>query len=99
MPDENKNRYQKDIDEYNKIVKEKINKLTPEQIHELLHVKKECPNPVHLLKGVPLGMFHCEICGTMVIAGIPHGPIDPPFDPNISVIAKDFYEQYPELLE
>ena len=28
------------------------------------------------LIGVPLGMHHCPNCGTMVVAGIPHGPVD-----------------------
>jgi hypothetical protein len=28
------------------------------------------------LVGVPLGMHHCPECGTMVVAGCPHGPVD-----------------------
>lgn len=28
------------------------------------------------LKGAPIGMFHCPLCGCMVLAGIPHGPCD-----------------------
>ena len=32
----------------------------------------QCPyEPEHLI-GVPLGMFHCPLCGEMVVAGIDH---------------------------
>lgn len=40
-----------------------------------------CPfEPQHLI-GVPLGMFHCEVCGDMVCAGFAHPrrkDMDPP---------------------
>ena len=25
-----------------------------------------------LLKGAPIGMFHCPECGEMILAGVPH---------------------------
>jgi len=32
----------------------------------------KCPFDPTEYKDVPIGMFHCPICGEMVIAGIPH---------------------------
>lgn len=38
----------------------------------------QCPyEPEHLV-GVPLGMFHCECCGEMVVAGFKHPRGDGP---------------------
>jgi hypothetical protein len=34
--------------------------------------KISCPGKPELLKNVPLGMYHCEYCGTMVITGLTH---------------------------
>ncbi len=31
-----------------------------------------CPGKPEDLKGAPIGMYHCEFCGAMVIAGLPH---------------------------
>jgi len=31
-----------------------------------------CPFDPILYLGQPIGMFHCPICGEMVIAGLPH---------------------------
>ena len=31
-----------------------------------------CPGKPELLKGLPIGMCHCEYCGAMVIAGLLH---------------------------
>jgi hypothetical protein len=73
-----------------------INAMSPKELSDLLKDGK-CPNPVEHLIGVPLGMFHCEICGTMVVAGVPHGPLDPHWNPEQSLAAKGFYEQNPEL--
>ena len=56
-----------------------------------------CPMPIELLLDIPLGMFHCELCGTMVIAGTPHGPIDPEWHPEVNLMAKYFYEDNPEV--
>lgn len=33
-----------------------------------------CSDP-SLLKGGPIGMYHCPDCGAMVVAGIPHPPL------------------------
>lgn len=82
--------------EYNRLVDE-VNKLSPQQLYDKLR-SGECPNPVEHLLDVPLGMFHCGLCGTMVVAGCPHGPIDPPFDPTKSLVAECFLEVYGDLL-
>ena len=34
-----------------------------------------CVEKPEELKGVPIGMYHCPDCGTMVIAGVPHPQI------------------------
>ena len=33
-----------------------------------------CPGKPEDLKGQPIGMYHCEFCGEMQIAGVPHLP-------------------------
>ena len=33
-----------------------------------------CPGKPEDLKGQPIGMYHCEFCGEMQIAGLPHLP-------------------------
>lgn len=82
---------------YNSAV-DAINKLSPRELYAKL-VTGECPYPSEHLKGVPMGQHHCPICGTMVVAGIRHLDLDPPFDPVASVMAKAFVEQFPEVLE
>jgi len=50
------------------------NSLTDEQLFEMFKEGK-CPRePEHMI-GVPIGMYHCEVCGIMVLAGCPHPPI------------------------
>ena len=34
----------------------------------------KCPHDPQELKGEPIGMYHCPVCGEMVIAGLPHEP-------------------------
>jgi hypothetical protein len=34
----------------------------------------KCPHDPRELKGEPIGMYHCPVCGEMVIAGLPHEP-------------------------
>ena len=36
--------------------------------------KWPCPGKPEDLKGAPIGMYHCEFCGEMQLAGIPHLP-------------------------
>ena len=31
-----------------------------------------CPYDPMEMAGQPIGMFHCEFCGEMVVAGLPH---------------------------
>lgn len=51
------------------------NSLSDDQLFEMFKSGK-CPRePEHLI-GVPLGMFHCEVCGIMVVAGFPHPAIN-----------------------
>ena len=33
-----------------------------------------CPGNPEALKGMPIGMYHCEFCGEMQLAGVPHCP-------------------------
>ena len=33
-----------------------------------------CPGDPEALKGMPIGMYHCEFCGEMQLAGVPHLP-------------------------
>ena len=35
---------------------------------------EQCPYDPTPLMGEPIGMFHCPLCGDMVIAGLPHPP-------------------------
>jgi len=34
--------------------------------------KTSCPGHPELLKNISMGMYHCEYCGAMVIAGLLH---------------------------
>lgn len=34
--------------------------------------KVSCPGKPEDRKGLPIGMYHCEFCGVMLIAGLPH---------------------------
>lgn len=36
-----------------------------------------CPHDPRDHSGTPLGMYHCPLCGNMVVAGCAHTPIDP----------------------
>lgn len=47
-----------------------------------------CPYKPELLKGLPLGMFHCPICLNMVIAGLPH-----PTDAEIADMGGNVYDK------
>ena len=42
-----------------------------EEIDKLI-AEDNCPFEPELLLEVPLGMFHCNVCGEMVVAGCPH---------------------------
>lgn len=32
----------------------------------------ECTHDPQIMLGKPIGMYHCPVCGCMVLAGIPH---------------------------
>jgi hypothetical protein len=49
-----------------------INASSESDIRDLV-TNGRCPYPTHMMVGVPMGMFHCPICGLMVLAGAPHG--------------------------
>ena len=56
---------------YNEHIK-RLNAMSEAEIDKLIK-EDNCPyEPQHLL-GTALGMFHCPICGEMVVAGVPHG--------------------------
>jgi hypothetical protein len=60
-----------DNKKYNQMVK-KINALSDEELERLIKDDK-CPfQPELIAKQVPIGMFHCDVCGEMVVAGICH---------------------------
>ena len=44
------------------------------QAYERDHVLCEvfCPEKPELLRGAPIGQYHCPNCGVMVLAGLPH---------------------------
>ena len=55
----------------------KINKgLNPGDLRkayaEVEKIRSSCPGKPELLAGQPIGMYHCEYCCAMVIAGLPH---------------------------
>ena len=37
-----------------------------------MKIKTSCPGRPNLLTNLPMGMYHCEYCGAMVIAGLLH---------------------------
>lgn len=39
-----------------------------------------CPEDPLLLKGMPIGMYHCPGCHEMQVAGMPHVPPDPDYE-------------------
>jgi hypothetical protein len=49
----------------------RIRAMTKQEKHELVKQDK-CPFEPEHLKEVPMGMFHCPVCGEMVLAGLPH---------------------------
>lgn len=53
----------KKFDEFTKDIELPVNQLN-----------EECPFPweTELLKGQPIGMYHCQFCGELCIAGVPH---------------------------
>jgi hypothetical protein len=55
---------------YNEMVS-KINAMSTEEIDKLI-AEDNCPFKPEFLLEVPMGMFHCEVCGEMVVAGFPH---------------------------
>jgi len=38
-------------------------------------VPAPCLDKPELLKGAPIGMYHCSSCGAMILAGTPHPPV------------------------
>lgn len=52
-----------------------INSLTKEEIYEDYFKQGACPNRTDLPPSAPIGMYHCEICGAMVLHGLPHPDI------------------------
>lgn len=60
----------KNISNYKAMVA-RINAMSEEELEQLI-ANDQCPfEPEHLI-GTPHGMFHCDVCGEMVVAGCPH---------------------------
>lgn len=53
---------------------ERCNAMTDEELLAMFN-KGECPYEPEHMAGAPIGMFHCPVCGIMVLAGLPHAPI------------------------
>ena len=49
----------------------RINAMSEEELSKLL-LAGNCPYESEHLVGVPLGQFHCEVCGLMIVAGVKH---------------------------
>ena len=58
------------LDDYNKMV-QYCNDLSDNEIRELIKNDK-CPYQSELLLHGAIGMFHCPLCGEMVVGGISH---------------------------
>ena len=56
--------------QYNDMV-ERINAMSDGDIDRLVD-NDECPFQPELIPPGPIGMFHCKVCGEMVVAGVPH---------------------------
>lgn len=79
------------LEKYNAMVA-RINAMSKEELDKLI-AEDRCPfEPEHMI-GVPMGMFHCELCSHMCLAGVSHPrqssldsysdlDIDPPSDPS-----------------
>jgi hypothetical protein len=61
---------EKNWDKYNEMVK-RINKMSDDDIDKLIK-NNECPFHPEFIPPNGMGMFHCKICGEMVLAGVPH---------------------------
>jgi hypothetical protein len=51
-----------------------------------------CPEDPLLLRGQPIGQYHCPYCGMMVVAGFPHPSPSPPAVQNPPLYQLDHYE-------
>lgn len=49
----------------------RVNGYTGEEIDALIKEDK-CPYEPERDENTPIGMYHCPICGEMVLAGVPH---------------------------
>jgi len=49
----------------------RINAMPIEELKTML-MAGNCPYESEHLIGVPLGQFHCELCGLMIVAGVKH---------------------------
>lgn len=58
------------IEKYNEMV-DKINAMSEKEIDDLID-SDQCPFQPELIPDGSIGMFHCRVCGEMVVAGVPH---------------------------
>lgn len=71
-----------------------INAMSKDELFAMFKSGK-CPREHEHLVSVPLGMFHCEVCGLMVVAGLPHPPIKwiGDFETGYADYTDDVYER------
>ena len=69
--------------------------MTRQELIELDELLKEgkCPHRPELYGHLPLGNYHCPICGTLVVAGIPHPKIYPPWTPEENKYCKELRDE------
>lgn len=53
-----------------------------------------CPEDPELLRGQPIGMYHCPDCGMMVLAGMPHLPPGAPENQDPRYWLDDYEVEY-----
>lgn len=54
--------------------------------------RKPCPEDPILLAGQPIGMYHCPVCGMMVMAARPHLSPEKYYDAELESYTIDHYE-------
>lgn len=57
--------------------------------------RKPCPGDPLALTGQPIGMYHCEFCGEMVVAAMEHVPPDADYEESYGMDWPPGYEESP----
>lgn len=56
--------------------------------------RKPCPEQPILLSGMPIGQYHCPVCGMMVMAAMPHLSPTKPKDQDPRYYMGNYEEEY-----